>query len=321
MAAFNPKKGKQQTDNQTGFGTNAANYGGRFITKNGQPNVVKKGLSFFDQISWFHTMLDIASWKFHCIIFSFFLLINFLFACVYYQIGIEYLNGITATSELEKFTQAYFFSAQTFTTVGYGYISPKGFLTSAVAATQALIGLLSFALATGLLYGRFSKPTAHLKFSENALISPFKNNNALMIRLAPFKNTHLTDAEAKITLGMVVEENGLPVNKFFQLELEYDKVNSLTLSWTLVHPITEDSPLYGFSKEDFYKNRIEILVFIRAFDEMFSNIVVARSSYLFNEVVFGAKFIQMYEHNLEDTNTILHLDKLNLYQNISLNKS
>ena len=319
MPIFKKDSNKIIADNQTGFGSNAANYGGRFITKNGQPNVVKKGLSFFDQISWFHTMLDIPAWKFHCIIFSFFLIINFLFASIYFGIGTQNLNGITATSTWGKFAQTYFFSTQTFTTVGYGHISPNGFLTSAVASIQALVGLLSFALATGLLYGRFSKPKAHLKFSDNALIAPFKNHNALMIRLAPFKNTNLTDAEAKITLGMVVEENGFFVNKFFPLNLEYDKVNSLTLSWTLVHPIDENSPLYQFTKDDFFKNRIEILVFIKAFDEMFSNIVVTRSSYLFNEVIFGAKFIQMYEHSLDDTKTILHLDKLNLFEKVVLN--
>ena len=319
MPIFKKETKKIDTDNQTGFGSNASNYGGRFVAKSGKTNVVKKGLSIFDQISWFHTMLELPRWKFLLIIFMFFIGINLIFATVYYQIGMEYLNGVTATSEIEKFAQAYFFSAQTFTTVGYGHISPKGFLTSAVAATQALIGLLSFALATGLLYGRFSKPKAHLRFSENALITPFKNQNALMIRLAPFKNTNLTDAEAKITLGMVIEENGMLVNKFFPLNLEYDKVNLLTLSWTLVHPIDENSPLYGFSSNDFIKNRVEILVFVKAFDEMFSNVVVARTSYLFKEVVFGAKYIQMYEHSLDDTKTILHLDKLNMFEKVKLN--
>ncbi len=307
------------TDNQTGFGSNATNYGGRFINKSGKPNVVKKGLSLFDQISWFHTMLAMPTWKFLFIIFSFFLFINFIFACVYYQIGIAYLSGITAKTELERFTQVYFFSAQTFTTVGYGYISPRGFLMSMVASLQALVGLLSFAIATGLFYGRFSKPKAHLRFSDNALITPFKNKNALMIRVAPFKNTNLTDAEAKITLGMVVEENGLLINKFFPLKLEYDKVNSLTLSWTLVHQLDEESPLYEFSPKDMLDSRVEILVFIKSFDEMFSNVVVARTSYIFNEVVFGAKFIQMYEHSSDDTKTILHLDRLNVFEKVALN--
>lgn len=314
MAVFKKRIHKLKSDENTGFGSNASNYGGRYISKNGNANVKKTGISLIDQISWFHTLLDLSAWKFQLIILGFFVTINFFFASIYYLIGVEHLNGITATTEIEKFGQAYFFSAQTFTTVGYGHINPSGFLTSAIAATEALAGLLGFALATGLLYGRFSKPKAHLKFSENAIIAPFKDGMALMMRVAPYKNTNLTDAEARVTLGMIVEENGKKVNKFFQLELEYEKVNALTLSWTLVHPITENSPLFGFNNDDFKTQKGEILVFLKAFDEMFSNTLAIRTSYLFNEVVFGAKFVQMYEHSQDNTKTILHLDKLNTFE-------
>jgi len=318
MAVFGRKKRNIREEEHTGFGSNPENYGGRFISKDGSANVVKTGIPVFDQISWFHTLLQMPILKFHLVIFSVFILINFLFATIYYSIGVEYLNGITAQSEFEKFGQAYFFSAQTFTTVGYGHINPQGFLTSAVAATEALMGLLSFALATGFLYGRFSKPKAFLKFSENAMISPFNEETALMMRLAPYKNTTLTDASAKVTLGLQVQENGKWVNKFYPLELEYDRVNSLTLSWTLVHPINESSPLFGFTQEDFRNKKGEVLVFIKAFDDMFSNTVVKRTSYTFGEIIYGAKFKPMYEHNNSNTSTILHIDKLNEFQEIEI---
>jgi inward rectifier potassium channel len=244
----------------------------------------------------------------------FYTIVNFFFACVYYLIGIEYLDGIDVTgSEVVKFGKAYFFSAQTFTTVGYGHISPNGFLTSALAATEALIGLLSFAIATGLFYGRFSKPKAFIKFSDNALISPYKDITALMIRMTPYKNTNLTDAEARMTLGMSVEENGVTTNKFFTLDLELNRINALTLSWTLVHPITADSPLFNFSKEDFETTKGEVIVYITAFDDMFSTTVASRTSFTFPEVVFGAKFEMMYAENESGTGTILNLDKLNSF--------
>jgi inward rectifier potassium channel len=305
---------KAKTDENSGFGTNANSYGGRFVNKNGTANIEKRGMNLLQRISWYHTMIEMPNWKFMLILFSFYIIINFIFAIIYYAIGIEHLDGINASgSFLTQFGQAYFFSAQTFTTVGYGHISPTGFLTSALSAAEALIGLLSFAIATGLFFGRFSKPTAFLKFSHNALISPYKDSKGLMIRLVPFKNTNFTDATAKITLGMNVEEEGRQTIKFYNLELELSRINALTLSWTLVHPITENSPLYNFTEEDFKKIHGEILVFITTFDDMFSNTVVARTSYTFSEIIYGAKFRAMYNRSKDNTKTILHLDKLNQY--------
>lgn len=303
-----------QTDKNSGFGTNAGNYGGRFVNKNGTPNIEKTGMNLLRRISWYHTMIDMPNWKFMLILFSFYIAINFIFAVIYYAIGIEHLDGIAQSgSILTQFGQAYFFSAQTFTTVGYGHISPTGFLTSALSAAEALIGLLSFAIATGLFFGRFSKPTAFLKFSHNALISPYGEGKGLMIRLVPFKNTNFTDAAAKVTLGLSLEENGQSVNKFYKLELELDRINALSLSWTLVHPITENSPLYNFTEEDFKTIHGEILVFITTFDDMFSNTVAARTSYTFSEIIYGAKFRTMYNRSKDGSKTILHLDKLNQF--------
>ncbi len=254
MALLKKLNYNAKTDENSGFGTNANSYGGRFVNKNGTPNIEKKGMNFLRRISWYHTMIDMPNWKFMFILFSFYIIINFIFAILYYAIGIQHLDGISQSQNLiTQFGQAYFFSAQTFTTVGYGHISPTGFLTSSLSAAEALIGLLSFAIATGLFFGRFSKPTAFLKFSHNALISPYKEQKALMIRLVPFKNTNFTDATAKVTLGMSIEENGQKTNKFYSLDLELDRINALSLSWTLVHPMTEESPLYNFTEDDFKK--------------------------------------------------------------------
>jgi inward rectifier potassium channel len=242
---------------------------------------------------------------------------NFIFALLYFSIGIEHLDGIDPSgTELGKFGQAYFFSAQTFTTVGYGHISPVGFLASALSAAEALIGLLSFAIATGLFFGRFSKPTAFIKFSDNALIAPYREGTALMLRLTPFKNTDLTDAFAKITMRRSDNENGAMTNRFFALDLELDRINVLSLSWTLVHPITPESPLYGLSAEDFAAVNGEFIVHLSAFDDMFSNTVATRTSYTFDEVIYGAKFDSMYTRNESNSKTILHLDLLNSYQKV-----
>lgn len=317
--AFRKKiNSKAKTDANSGFGTNASSYGGRFVTKSGNANVRKTGIGFFESISWYHTMLTIPRWKFFFIIFAFYFLVNFAFASIYYLIGVEHLNGINAVKSIDKFGQSFFFSIQTYTTVGYGHISPSGFMTSFVASIEALFGLLSFAIATGLFYGRFSKPKAHIIFSDNAIIAPFQGGTALMLRLSPFKNTNLTDAEAKMTLGIHVEEDGKMVNKFYTLDLELEKVNALTLSWTLVHPITENSPLYQMNAEDIKNTLGEIIVFIKVFDDMYSTTVVKRSSYTFDEIVYGAKFLPMFTRSQDNNKTLLHIDKLNHHEPINL---
>ncbi|MGC4041655.1 MAG: ion channel [Flavobacterium sp.] len=309
---------KAKSDSNTGFGTNASNYGGRFFTKSGNANVKTSGIDFFEGISWYHTMVNIPRWKFFVIIVVFYFFVNFLFASIYYGIGVEHLTGVNAVAPLDKFGQAFFFSVQTFTTVGYGHVSPSGFITSFIAAVEALFGLLSFAIATGLFYGRFSKPKAHIKFSENALIAPYKDGTALMLRLTPFKNTNLTDAEVKMTLGMKLDEKGTVVNKFYNLDLELSKINALNLSWTLVHPITESSPLYNLMQEDYAAIEGEVLVFLKVFDDMFSTTVVRRSSYSFSEIVYGAKFLPMFTRSDNQNKTILHIDKLNWHEKIKL---
>lgn len=316
---FNKINTRASVETNSGFGTNANSYGGRFVNKDGSANIEKKGLSFLKRISWYHTLISMPAWKFMTILLAFYIGINFIFASIYFTIGIEHLNGIDLSNLVwVQFGQAYFFSAQTFTTVGYGHISPVGFLTSALSALEALIGLLSFAIATGLFFGRFSKPTAFLKFSRHAVIAPYKGITALMIRITPFKNTNFTEAEAKLTLGMSVEEQGVLVNKFFTLDLEMSKVNALTLSWTIVHPITDSSPLYQMTAEDFKNNQGEIICFVKTFDEMFSNTVATKSSYTFDEVVYGAKFNPMYYKNDTNSKTVLDLDLLNDYSKISL---
>jgi Inward rectifier potassium channel C-terminal domain/Ion channel len=312
MSLLKKIKDNASSDKNTGFGTNASSYGGRLINKDGSPNLKKTGVGIFEKYSWFHTMLTMRSMHFFLIILAFYIIVNLIFTAIYYLIGVEHLNGIAANTTTEKLYEAFFFSTQTFTTVGYGRVSPTGFIINAVSSFQALIGLLSFAVATGLMYGRFSLPKAYIKFSEKALITPFEGITGLMIRLAPYKKTSaLTDTEAKITLALIVEDNGKSSNQFFNLALETTKINALALSWTLVHPINEDSPLFNFTEQDFAKAKGEILIYIKAFDDTFSNSVIARTSYTFDEVAYGYKFVPMYNRDDTGQTTVLHLEKLN----------
>jgi inward rectifier potassium channel len=230
----------------------------------------------------------------------------------------EHLNGMFAITPLEKFGEAFFFSAQTFTTVGYGRINPVGFAASFVAALEALTGLLSFALITGLLYGRFARPKAYINYSKNALFVPFRDGVAFMMRMVPYTRNFLVNVEARLTMSMQVVEDGITKNKFFQLSLDISKANTLISNWTLVHIINEESPFFGLTKEDIDNSKAEILVFVQGFDESFSNTVISRTSYTYEEFVYGAKFLPMYHPNTNNSGTIVHLNKLDDFEEVEL---
>ncbi|UHO38184.1 Inward rectifier potassium channel Irk [Chryseobacterium capnotolerans] len=309
------KKIRQKNTENSGFGSNAS---GRFINKDGLPNVKRTGVNVFNSLSWYHTMLNLSSFRFISYLVVAYILINLVFAMIYYLIGVEHLTGIDKSDPLNEFIDVFFFSSQTFTTVGYGRIAPVGFLASLVATFEAFLGLLTFAIATGLFYGRFSRPRAYLRFSDIAVIAPFEEGTALMFRLAPYKNNALTDADVIVSTAIEVIENDVPKSNFYRLETHLSKINTLALNWTVVHQINESSPFYGFSEDDFKSTDIEIIVQVRAFDEVFSNTVVQRSSFVTGEIIYGAKFVPMYYPDKKNLATILDLDKINEYQNIDL---
>ncbi|WP_294286910.1 ion channel [uncultured Chryseobacterium sp.] len=317
MARGFKEKIQQKNSENSGFGDNAS---GRFIKKNGLPNVSRKGMKVFNRFSWYHTMLDLSTFQFLSYLVIAYILVNIFFAFIYYLIGVEHLTGIDKSNPINEFIDVFFFSSQTFTTVGYGRIAPVGFMASLVATFEAFLGLLTFAIATGLFYGRFSRPRAYLKFSHIAVIAPFKETSALMFRLAPYKNNALTDADVIVSAAIEVMEDGIPRSKFYQLKTQLSKINTLALNWTVVHAIDEDSPFYGFSEDDFKNTDVEIIVHIRAFDEVFSNTVVQRTSYMSGEIIYGAKFTPMYYPDKQHLSTILDLDKINDYQKADLPK-
>ncbi len=303
-----------RAETNTGFGANSSNNAARFLDRRtGKPNVLKRGMGFFTRLSWYHTLLGMNTRRFILTIFLFYIIINLVFASMYYIIGIHHLSGISFGTPVHDFLEVFFFSTQTFTTVGYGRISPVGFAANAISTFEAFIGLLSFAIATGLFYGRFSRPKAYLAFSRHALISPFREGSALMFRMAPYKNTNLSEVEARVTLFIEEEEDGKPKNQFYNVDLDISKINTLPLSWTLVHPINEQSPFYGFIEDDFTKSRMEILVYIKAFDDGFSNNVIARYSYTGEEVIWGGKFKTMYYPSPNKAKVILDLNMLDEY--------
>jgi inward rectifier potassium channel len=304
-------------NNDTGFGGNPENYGGRFVNRDGTFNVRKDGLPFFKRFSLFHTMLNLPSWKFFGALFVFYLCINFIFACIYFFVGKGEFQGIVAVSSWDLFKEVFFFSTETYTTVGYGRVNPVGNLANSIAAIESMLGFLSFAIATGLLYGRFSKPKAFLFFSKEALISPYRGSKAFMFRFASYKDHHtLTNVEIKVTAALLVEENGKTAFKFYALELERNVVESLPMNWTVVHPLNQESPLFEYNTDEMKKADLEVYVTVRGFDDVFSNIVQQRTSYTYNEIVSDRKFVQMYHESDDGKTTIVELNRLHEHKKV-----
>lgn len=308
-----------QVNNETGLGTNTTLSGrGRFFNRDGNPNMEIRGMMLWERLNIYHSLLTMSMWKFLLVVVIYFLGTNLIFSGIYYLIGIEHLGGLMQVKGLELFGEVFFFSAQTFTTVGYGRINPMGFAASFTASMEALTGLMTFAIATGIMWGRFSRPKAYIRYSKNAIVAPFKDGIALMFRMVPYTRNYLVNVEVKVTLAMQVTEDGQMKNRFFNMPLDIAKANTMTANWTLVHIINEESPMYGFTKEDLSNARAEMLVFVQGFDESFSNTVISRTSYTYEEFVFGAKFLPMYHPSEDGMKTVLHLDQLDTYEEVLL---
>lgn len=311
-------RNQNKSIDNTGFAVNANTEGARLVNKNGSINLRKSGLGFLEGISFYHTLLRLKRWQFLLLVFGFYTSLNIIFGLIYIGIGIHNLQGTQATnSVLYQFQQAFFFSSQTLTTVGYGHISPSGLPANIIASIESFIGIIAFAMVTGLFFARFSRPKAYLRFSHHMLVAPYKSGKALMFRVASDKNNHLTDVEAQLTCVFHIMDGDNKVSKFFQLPLEFSKIISLATTWTVVHPIDEQSPFWDLTEDDLKKSEIEVMPTLKAFDDHYSNIVQQRTSYTAKELVYGAKFLPAFQRSADGSHTLLELDKLDHYELVS----
>ncbi len=293
-----------------GFGLKISSQSKRLINKDGTFNVERRGLPFFESLSFYHWLLEMSWLKFNAFVLLAYVVINLLFASLYMMIGVEHLGGISGTTLLEKFLDAFFFSGQTITTVGYGVIHPIGFWASTISLIESMAGLLGFALATGLLYGRFSRPNAKLHYSKNAIIAPYRGISAFEFRIANARKNQLIDVEAQVMLTMKESNNGNIARKYYALKLERGRVNFLPLTWTIVHPIDDDSPLKDLTPDDLKEAKAEFLILIKAYDETFSQSVHSRTSYTLEEIIWNARFSNIYNES-EKGITIVEMSKFN----------
>ena len=299
-------------EDDLGFGTQAVSQ--RVINRDGSVNVKLQGLPFFSTTNTYHKLITMKWRHFLVMVLTWYIMVNVIFAGIYLAVGIENLNGYEGKDTLHHFLSAFFFSAQTLSTVGYGHISPSGVTTNFIAAFESMIGLLAFAMATGLLYGRFSRPSAKIAFSNRILISPYHLNKGkgLMFRMANKRPNLLLEVTVEIIFSYNELVNDKPIRRFYTLPLERSHVSLLTLSWTVVHPLDEKSPLHNVTPEDLKNSNATFAVLVQAFDETFSQTVHSRTSYQHDEIIWGARFTPTF-YNDNTGKVHLHLGRISEY--------
>jgi inward rectifier potassium channel len=316
--AFRRKINPSSTSNpNTGFGVQANQLGERFLNKDGSYNIRKRGMPFLKTASLYSSLLKLNWIRFLAFIVLFYISINLLFTIFYVLAGADQFTGMLSTTYWGRIKEMFFFSTQTFTTVGYGRINPIRDTADIIASVETITGWMFFALVTGLLYGRFTQPKAFLAFSHNALIAPYKGGWALMLRVVPYKASHyLTNADVVVNIAFKVVEDGRTEYKFYGLKLERTHIDAFMMNWTIVHPIDSESPLLNFTHEDMVTADLECFIQISGFDHIFSNTVMQRTSYTYKEIVWHAKFKPMHHESADGLTTIIDLDKLNDYERI-----
>jgi inward rectifier potassium channel len=219
---------------------------------------------------------------------------NIVFGFLYASIGSGSLVDTSAEPMADVFVRGFFFSVQTFATIGYGTIHPVGIIPNLLVTVESYYSLLANALITGVVFARFARPTAKIVFSKVAVVAPYRDKTGLMFRIVNGRNNQLIEVGAVVMFARFVNENGRTVRRFDVLELERRKVTFFPLAWTIVHPIDEKSPLFGLSKQDLVSTDGEILILLTAVDETFVQTVHARSSYKPSTIIFGHKFANIY---------------------------
>jgi inward rectifier potassium channel len=285
----------------------------RLVNRDGTFNVRRNDLSAFHPYNAYHTLLSLPIPRLLALMAAGYVVTNLFFAGLYWLAGPDALIG-AASSPLARFEDCVFFSVQTLATIGYGRLVPNTREANVLVALEALVGLLGFAILSALLFARFTRPTAKVSFSRNAIIAPYRNGWALMFRLVNLRNHDLTDVHAVVTFARWVDENGARRRRFNQLSLERDAIIFMPLHWVIVHPIGETSPLRGLSEASLVEADPEIVCLISGDDETFAQKVHAKTSYDKTDIVWGARFRDMYLADVDrvaiDLNRLHDFDRL-----------
>ena len=284
-----------------GFGTELARGARRrLVNHDGSFNVVREGLGPMSSLSLYHWLLTISWPRFLGFVAVTYVAVNMLFGGAFLLCGPNALQSVTGVFANQPFYRAFFFSVDSFATIGYGNIVPVGVAANTLVTIEAFMNILGIALATGVIFSRFSRPSAKIIYSRNAIVAPYQETTALEFRIANGRSSQLIDVQVQVILTRMELVAGTKVRKFYDLELERERVVFFALSWTVVHPIDPKSPMWNSTREEMLDSDAEILILLSGTDETISQTVHSRSSYKADEIVWGARFTNMFMRTEEE---------------------
>lgn len=285
----------EDASNDLGFGRLVSQtVRGRFLSRDGTPNSHKYGLGSQRAEHFYQRALS-ARWPaFLGWTVGALLLINGIFALAYVALGPQALGGDYRSGVADPFLRAFTFSVGIFTTTGAGALHPVGTTAHWLMVFEALFGPLVFIGISGLLIARMTRPRMRLRFSESAVFAPYDGGRGLMFRFVNVQPGELSDVKVRVNLAWFEEVSGQREREFHQLDLERTSVEYFPLHWTVVHPITAESPLRGVTPEQFAAAQPELFVHVSAHEDTFSTQVTSRTSYVGEDFQWDVKFASIF---------------------------
>jgi inward rectifier potassium channel len=284
-----------ELDRDLGFGSAVAKESRqRLLNRDGSFNVERRGGNLLRSLNHYHWLLSMTWPRFLGLLIGVYCVINVVFALGYMACGPHALLRADGIPTNGSFGDAFFFSVQTFTTIGYGEISPAGLAPNLLVSVEALGSLLSVALATGLIFARFARPQARIRFSRHAVIAPYQGITAFEFRIVNTWDSEVVELSCQLTLARFETKEGERSRRFYPLALERSKVTFFPLTWTVVHPIDASSPLYGETPDSLKAAQAEFFILLSGVEETFSQTVHARSSYTAEEILWGVRFASVF---------------------------
>ncbi|HWY66307.1 MAG TPA: ion channel [Rhizomicrobium sp.] len=240
-------------------------------------------------LDFYHNILTVSWPWFFARLAAAFIIVNLIFAMLY----VIDRDGI-AHARPGSFADAFFFSVQTLGTLGYGDMAPRTLYTNLLVTVESFSGILTIALFTGVIFARFSRPFARVLFSNVAVVAPFDGVPTLMFRVANQRGEAIIDASVTVSLArMHTSVEGITMRRFQELKLARSSSSLFALSWTVMHLIDQDSPLYGLTPEDMDAQDMEIVVMLNGLDEILADRIYARHAYWADEIIWNRRFVDV----------------------------